>query len=108
MIGGSGMNNGSSMDNGGVDNRSSMNSSTMIDGSMGKSGGSMDSSNRLLITTISMDALGSSMGLAAYSSMNSTMGLVDSVADGGSIAKLDGLVVDLVSRHSSNKQSTDK
>jgi len=51
--------------------------------------GSMDSSHRLLITSISMDRLRSSVGLAGNTGMISTMGFVDGVGDGRSISKLD-------------------
>merc|ERR1719312_365895 len=88
-----GMNNRSSMNNrgmmnnrGSMDNRSMVNNRGMISRSMvgrgRKSSRCMNSSYRLLISiSISMNTLGGSMGLAADSSMNSTMGLVDSMAD---------------------------
>merc|ERR1719312_2246809 len=93
-----GMNNRSSMNNrgmmnnrGSMDNRSMVNNRGMISRSMvgrgmigrsRKSSRCMNSSYRLLISiSISMNTLGGSMGLAADSIMNSTMGLVDSMAD---------------------------
>merc|ERR1740128_71878 len=60
---------------------------------------SMDSYSSLLISSVSVDALGSSMGLAADRSVSSSMRLVDSVADRGSVAVLDDLVVGLVAAH---------
>merc|ERR1719468_578034 len=39
-------------------------------------GGSVDSGNRLLMVSIAMDRLGSSVGLAGYASVMSTVGLV--------------------------------
>ena len=69
---------------------------------------SVNSSKLLLISTVSMDALGSSMGLAADDGGVLSVGLGDSVADSGGVPQLDGLGVGLVSRSCSNKQGHHK
>ena len=74
----------------------------------GNGGGSVDSCNRLLMVSITMDRLGSSVGLAGYASVMSTVGLVDRYGDGGSITDLDALVVGLVSGGNSQKGEADK
>ena len=55
----------------------------MVDrgGLVDRGGRGMDSYSSLLISSVSVDALGSSMGLAADGSVSSSMRLVDSVAD---------------------------
>ena len=70
----------------------------VVDGSLvcGDSGGSVDSGHRLLIASVPMHGLGGGVGLAADSSVGRAMGLVHGMAYGGSIAKFDGLVVNLV------------
>jgi len=77
-------------------------------GIAGNGGGSVDSGNRLLMVSIAMDRLGSSVGLAGYASVMSTVGLVDRYGDGGSITDLDALVVGLVSGGNSQKGEADK
>jgi len=57
-----------------------------ISNMVGNGSGSMDSSHWLLITSISMDRLRSSVGLAGNASVVSAMGLVDGVGDGRSIS----------------------
>jgi len=89
-----GMDQGSSVHNGTVDKGSSMvdrggmhhrggmvDRGSVVDRGMGESSRSMNSYSSLLISSVSMDALGSSMGLAADGSVSSSMRLVDSVAD---------------------------
>jgi hypothetical protein len=57
-----------------------------ISNMVGNGSGSMDSGHWLLITSISMDRLRSSVGLAGNASVVSAMGLVDGVGDGRSIS----------------------
>jgi len=82
VIGGRGM----------VDNRGMVSRGSMvcrgwgISNMVGNSSRSMDSSHCLLITSISMDSLRGSVGLAGNAGMISTMGLVDRVGDGRSIS----------------------
>ena len=82
VIGGRGM-----VDYRGVVSRGSMVSCGWgITNMVGNSSRSMDSSHCLLITSISMDSLRGSVGLAGNTGMISTMGLVDRVGDGRSIS----------------------
>merc|ERR1719402_1389069 len=86
---------------------SMMNSWRMINRSsmVGRNGSrGMDSCYFLLITSIAMNTLGGSMRLAADRCMVSTMGFVYSMAYRRSIAKLDGLMMGLVTGHSSKQQ----
>jgi len=75
-----------------VDNRGMVSRGSMvgrgwgITNMVGNSSRSMDSSHLLLITSISMDSLRGSVGLAGNAGMISTMGLVDRVGDGRSIS----------------------
>jgi len=75
-----------------VDNRGMVSRGSMvgrgwgISNMVGNSSRSMDSSHWLLITSISMDSLRGSVGLAGNAGMISTMGLVDRVGDGRSIS----------------------
>jgi len=57
-----------------------------ISNMVGNGSGSMDSGHWLLITSIPMDRLRSSVGLAGNASVVSAMGLVDGVGDGRSIS----------------------
>jgi len=82
VIGGRGM-----VDNRGMVSRGSMvGRGWGITNMVGNSSRSMDSSHCLLITSISMDSLRSSVGLAGNASVVSAMGLVDGVGDGRSIS----------------------
>jgi len=82
VIGGRGM-----VDNRGMVSRGSMvGRGWGISNMVGNSSRSMDSSHCLLITSISMDSLRGSVGLAGNAGMISTMGLVDRVGDGRSIS----------------------
>jgi hypothetical protein len=82
VIGGRGM-----VDNRGMVSRGSMvGRGWGITNMVGNSSRSMDSSHWLLITSISMDRLRRSVGLAGNAGMISTMGLVDRVGDGRSIS----------------------
>jgi len=82
VIGGRGM-----VDNRGMVSRCSMvGRGWGITNMVGNSSRSMDSSHCLLITSISMDSLRGSVGLAGNTGMISTMGLVDRVGDGRSIS----------------------
>merc|ERR1719244_591068 len=65
---------------------------------------SMDSSSILLRVVVGIDRLRSSMRLAGYRSMSSSMGFVEGHTDRGSISMLDHLMVRLVSS-SCSKQS---
>merc|ERR1719309_1414728 len=65
---------------------------------------SMDSSSILLRVVVGIDRLRSSMRLAGYRSMSSSMSFVEGHTDGGSISMLDHLMVRLVSS-SCSKQS---
>ena len=92
--------------NRGVVGRGMQNWGSMVDRGRGMIGSrsisrnssrSMDSSNRLLTVMVGSDRLRSSMRLAGYRSMGSSMGFVNRNTDRGSISMLDHLVVGLVS-----------
>merc|ERR1719244_2150332 len=104
---------GSSMVNRGmVDNRGGMVGGGMVDNRgvirsrlvSRNSSRSMDSSSILLRVVVGIDRLRSSMRLAGYRSMSSSVGFVEGDTDRGSISMLDHLMVRLVSS-SCSKQS---
>merc|ERR1712055_1035526 len=101
MVGGSVVNNRGSMVGGGMVNRGGMIRSRLVSRDSSRS---MDSSSILLRVVVGIDRLRSSMRLAGYRSMSSSMGFVEGHADGGSISMLDHLMVRLVSS-SCSKQS---
>ncbi len=74
----------------------------------GNGGGSVDSGHRLLMVSITMDRLGSSVGLAGNTGVSSSVGLVHRYGDGGSVTDLHDLVVGLVSSGHSQKGEADK
>ena len=77
-------------------------------GIAGNGGGSVDSGHRLLMVSITMDRLGSSVGLAGNTGVSSSVGLVHRYGDGGSVTDLHDLVVGLVSSGHSQKGEADK
>jgi len=100
MVGGAMVDRGSMVGWGMVDNRGMIRSRLISrDSSRG-----MDSSSILLRVVVGIDRLRSSMRLAGYRSMSSSMGFVEGHTDRGSISMLDHLMVRLVSS-SCSKQS---
>jgi len=100
MVGGGMVNRGSMVGWGMVDNRGVIRSRLISR----DSSRSMDSSSILLRVVVGIDRLRSSMRLAGYRSMSSSMGFVEGHTDRGSISMLDHLMVRLVSS-SCSKQS---
>merc|ERR1712055_235804 len=112
MVGGGMVNNRGSMVGGGMVDRGGMVGGGMVDNRgvirsrlvSRDSSRSMDSSSILLRVVVGIDRLRSSMRLAGYRSMSSSMGFVEGHTDRGSISMLDHLMVRLVSS-SCSKQS---
>jgi len=112
MVGGGMVNNRGGMVGGGMVDRGGMVGGGMVDNRgvirsrlvSRDSSRSMDSSSILLRVVVGIDRLRSSMRLAGYRSMSSSMGFVEGHTDRGSISMLDHLMVRLVSS-SCSKQS---
>jgi len=112
MVGWSMVNNRGSVVGGGMVDRGGMVGGGMVDNRgvirsrlvSRDSSRSMDSSSILLRVVVGIDRLRSSMRLAGYRSMSSSMGFVEGHTDRGSISMLDHLMVRLVSS-SCSKQS---
>merc|ERR1719244_1875923 len=100
MIGGGMVDRGGMVGGGMVDNRGVIRSRLVSR----DSSRSMDCSSILLRVVVGIDRLRSSMRLAGYRSMSSSMGFVEGHTDRGSISMLDHLMVRLVSS-SCSKQS---
>jgi len=100
MVGGGMVDRGGMVGRGMVDNRGVIRSRLISR----DSSRSMDSSSILLRVVVGIDRLRSSMRLAGYRSMSSSMGFVEGHTDRGSISMLDHLMVRLVSS-SCSKQS---
>merc|ERR1719187_1559751 len=105
MVGGGVMNNRGGMVGGGmVDNRGVIRSRLVSR----DSSRSMDSSSILLRVVVGIDRLRSSMRLAGYRSMSSSMGFVEGHTDRGSISMLDHLMVRLVSSSCSEQSNANE
>jgi len=101
MVGGGMMDNRGGMVCGGMVNNRGVIGSRLVSRDSSRS---MDSSSILLRVVVGIDRLRSSMRLAGYRSMSSSMGFVEGHTDRGSISMLDHLMVRLVSS-SCSKQS---
>ena len=108
-LGGSGnVDNGSCVVGSSMENGNSMIGSWGISSVVGNSSRCVNSSSKLLSVVVSINSLGSSVGLANDGSDSAKVGLEDRGGDRGGVSNLDGLVVGLVSSRHSEQGSTDK